>query len=368
MNFSPLKDYLHGLKEEWSVPGNAMVVRIGHETVFENFENAKRDDVYWIYSATKVFTATLFCRFLEEGKLHLEDKVSDFLPEYKNLQIALLDGTCVPAKNELTLGHLVTMCGGLTYNIMHDAIRTAEDKSTVGVSRAVAKMPLIAEPGETFNYSLCHDVLAGVMEVAAGERFSDMIRRQITEPLGMTSTTFHPEGEIEKRFTPQYAWDGEKKQAVPVPCVNHFRFSPDFESGGAGLCSTLDDYSLLAETLANDGRTKDGYRLLKPETIAEMKKNRLVTFVQKQGFDRCWGARHRSYGYGLGVRTRIDYTDEGLSPLGEFGWDGAAGAYCMVDTENRISAFYVQHVLNMGPVYDVIHPTLRNLIYKCVKE
>ncbi len=367
MDFSPLAEYLKGLKDEWAVPGNGMIVRVGHETVFEQYENAAPDDVYWIYSATKVFTAVLFCRLLEQGKLRLSDKVSDYLPEYGRLEIGLLDTSRVPAKNALTLEHLITMCGGLTYNIMDEAIRGAADKSTVGISRAIAKMPLIAEPGETFNYSLCHDVLAGVMELAAGERFSDMIRAQITEPLGMTSTTFHPEGEIEKRFTQQYAWDGEKKQAVPVPCKNHFRFSPDFESGGAGLCSTAPDYIRLAETLANGGRTKDGYVLLQPETILEMRKNRLVTFVQKQGFDRCWGARHISYGYGLGVRTRIDTRDKGLSPLGEFGWDGAAGAYCMVDADNRISAYYTQHVLNMGPVYDVIHPTLRNLIYKCLK-
>ncbi len=366
MDFTPLKTYLQGLRDEWGVPGCSMIVRVGGETVFDHYENAKDSDVYWIYSATKVFTAVLFCRFLEKGLVRMEDKVSDYLPEYASLTVAEKDGPTRPAKTELTVGQLITMCGGLTYNIMDKAIHEEKDRTTRGIVRAIAKMPLMADPGETFNYSLCHDVLAAVLEVISGERFADMIRTQITEPLGMTGTVFHPDEALLARFAQQYIYDGENRKAKPIPCVNHFCFSPAFDSGGAGLCSTRDDYILLADALANGGKGKDGYELLKPETIALMRENRLNE-QQKQGFDRCWGARHRSYGYGLGVRTRIDHTDEGLSPLGEFGWDGAAGAYCMVDADNHISAFYAQHVLNMGPVYEVIHPTLRNLIYKCLK-
>lgn len=367
MDFTPLKEYLHGLQETWKVPGCAMTVRVGRETVFEDYENAAVSDVYWIYSATKVFTAVAFCRLLEQGKLHLEDKAADYFPEYAHLEVADEQGNRHTAREPLTLLHLITMCGGLTYNIMDPLISGAKDRTTRGILREIAKMPLMAEPGETYNYSLCHDVIAGIVEQVAGVRFDELVYREISEPLGMKSTFFHPDEALQAKFAPQYFWKGEENNVVPCPTANHFCFSPDYDSGGAGLCSTLEDYILLAEALANGGRGRDGYPLLRPETIDAMRKNYL-TASQKQGFDLRWGARHRSYGYGLGVRTRIDHEDGGLSPLGEFGWDGAAGAYCLVDPENQISAFYIQHVLNMGPVYDVIHPTLRNLVYQCLEK
>ncbi len=363
MNFTALKEYLETLREDWKIPGCAMTIRIGRETVFSDYENAAPGDVYWLYSATKVFTATMFCRLLEQGKLRLEDRVSDYLPEYAHLEIENEQGERRAAVQPLTVAHLITMCGGLTYNIFHPAIKAASDRSTRGIVREIAKMPLMAEPGETYIYSLCHDVLAAILEKVTDTRFAELLRREITEPLGMRDTVFHPDAALEARFAPQYRWQGDRHDVAPVPCTNQFRFSPDFDSGGAGLCSTLEDYILLPEALANGGRGRDGYPLLKPETIDEMRKNRLTT-EQKAGFDLRWGARLRSYGYGLGVRTRVDHADGGLSPLGEFGWDGAAGAYCLIDPEHQVSAFYVQHVLDMGPVYDVIHPDLRNLIYQ----
>ena len=364
MDFTALKNYLHGLRETWKVPGCAMTVRVGQETVFEDYENAAPGDVYWIYSATKVFTAVMFCRLLEQGKLHLEDRASDYFPEYAHLEVADEKGQRHTASEPLTLLHLITMCGGLTYNIMDPLISGAKDRTTRGIVREIAKMPLMAEPGETFNYSLCHDVIAAIVEQVAGVRFDELVRRDITEPLGMSDTVFHPDEALQARFAPQYFWrDGD---AVPVKTANHFCFSPDYDSGGAGLCSTMKDFILLPQALANGGKGRDGYPLLKPETIDAMRLNRLNP-QQKAGYDLRWGDRHRSYGYGLGVRTRIDHKDGGRSPLGEFGWDGAAGAYCLADPEHQVSAFYIQHVLNMGPVYDIIHPTLRDLIYQCLE-
>lgn len=362
MDFSALKAYLEQLPEEWGIPQCAMVVRQGRETVFEEGVRAGASDVYWLYSATKLFTATIFCRLLERGKLHLEDRVSDYLPEYAHLTIRNEAGNTRTATKPLLLEHLITMCGGLTYDIWDRHIIEAEDRSTRGIVRAISGMPLVDEPGDTYLYSLCHDVLAAVMEVVSGIRYQDLLDREIIEPLGMTSSCFHPDEELKTRFAPQFEWQGRKKGAVSCSGDNKFCFSPGYDSGGAGLCSTLEDYILLPEALANGGVGRDGYPLLKPETIDAMRTDH-IHGSRREGFDLRW-SRLRSYGYGLGVRTRIDRGDGGLSPIGEFGWDGAAGAYCLVDPENHLSAFYVQHVLNMGPVFEEIHPRLRDLIYQ----
>ena len=362
MNFALLEDYLERLPAEWGIPQCALVVRQGRDTVFEKLVQARKDDVYWLYSATKLFTAAMFCRLLEQGKLRLEDRVSDYLPEYAHLDIPDQDGRRREAEKPMLLEHLITMCGGLTYDIFYPTIVEARDRSTRGIVREIAKMPLVDEPEDTYLYSLCHDVLAAVMETVTGLPYRELLRREIIEPLGMTSTCFHPGSALKARFAPQYEWQGRKKGAVPCGGDNKFEFSPDYDSGGAGLCSTLEDYILLPEALANGGLGRDGYPLLKPETIEAMRKDR-IHGSRREGFDLRWG-RLRAYGYGLGVRTRINHEDGGLSPIGEFGWDGAAGAYCIIDPENQLSAFYVQHVLNMGPVFEEIHPHLRDLIYQ----
>jgi len=362
MDFSGLEKYVEFLPVDWKVPGCSVIVRQGRKTLFEKTVNCNRDDVYWLYSATKLFTATMFCRLVEQGKLRLEDRVSDYLPEYAFLEIEDKNGNRRPAARPLLLEHLITMCGGLTYDITHPLITGARDRTTRGIVRAIAGMPLKGEPGEIYLYSLCHDVLAAVMEVVTGKRYEDLVLNEICTPLGMTSTRFHPDDVLFEHFAPQYLWKGRYVDAEETGCENVFCFSPDYDSGGAGLCSTLEDYILLPEALANGGLGRDGYPLLKPVTIDMMRKDHIYG-PRLEGFDLRWG-RLRGYGYGLGVRTRISHEDGGLSPLGEFGWDGAAGAYCLIDPENGVSAFYIQHVLNMGPVFDVIHPKLRDLIYQ----
>ena len=258
MDFSPLTEYLHSLHEAWGIPQCALVVRQGRDTIYEELVKADKGDVYWLYSATKLFTATMFCRLLEQGRLKLEDRVSDYLPEYAHLDIPDQDGRRRAAEKPLLLEHLITMCGGLTYDIFYPAIVDAADRTTRGIVREIAKMPLVDEPGDTYMYSLCHDVLAAVMEIVTGVRYEELLDREIIGPLGMESTCFHPDAAMKARFAQQFDWQGRKKGAVPCPGDNKFEFSPDYDSGGAGLCSTLEDYILLPEALANGGLRRDG--------------------------------------------------------------------------------------------------------------
>lgn len=364
MDFSPLSAYLNEISE--IVPGYDCILRLDRETLFRQSHGCREDGLYWFYSATKLFTCTAACRLLERGLLGLDDPVSRYLPEYACLQVRQKDGSLRPARTELLIRHLFTMCGGLTYDIMSPQIRGAEDRSTRGILRAIADMPLAFDPGESYLYSLCHDVLAGVVEAVTGLRFGDYVRREIIEPLGMSpgDMTFHLTAEQAARLEPQYEWQGEGHPLLAVSGENHFCFSDAYDSGGAGLCGTAEAYILLSEALACGGLGRDGYPLLKPETIGLMRRPHLA--------ERPLAAfraqpRYASYSYGLGVRTRVDRRDGSTAPLGEFGWDGAAGAYTMICPDARISFLYVQHIRMMGPVYDVVHPRLRDLVWQILK-
>ena len=130
----------------------------------------------------------------------------------------------------------------------------------------------------------------------------------------------------------------------------------------AGLVSDLDSYVLLPIALANDGVGLNGAKILTRESIDEMRRSR-VSGASRADFDKM---EKRGYSYGLGVRTLAE-AETSRSPVGEFGWDGAAAAWTMVDPENRLSAFYVQHVHNCQRAYLEIHPTIRDLIYECLE-
>ena len=364
MNFAELERDLDGLAESGQVPAYDCRIKIGQETVFARRRSCEADSLFWYYSATKVFTCTAACRLLERGLLELDAPVSRYIPEFAELYVEGRNGDRRRAEGELTLRHLFTMCGGLTYNIFAPEITESEDRSTLGIVRNIARMPLMADPGDMFIYSLCHDVLAAVVEVVSGRRFADFVRQEIAEPLGMREMVFHPEEEQTGRIAQQYRWKGEEGGPQPCENTNHFRFSPDYDSGGAGLCGRAEDYILLPQALACGGTGANGYQVLKPETVALMGTNQLNE-RQLRSFNIGW-LRLRAYGYGLGVRTRMNHKDGGISSIGEFGWDGAAGAYCIIDPSRQLSAFYAQHVLDMGPVYDEIHPKIRDLIYQCL--
>jgi CubicO group peptidase (beta-lactamase class C family) len=140
---------------------------------------------------------------------------------------------------------------------------------------------------------------------------------------------------------------------------NRYMLTPNYESGGACLAGTADSYMTVVEALANGGEGRNGARILKPETVM-MFTHSVVTGEVLSEFRT---VRFLEYSYGLGVRVK---TTDGLgwSPVGEFGWDGAAGGYAVVDPFNRVGLFYVQHIHNFGEGYNVIHPRVRDLVYK----
>ena len=377
MNFSTLTKYIDSL-EKCGIPGCEMHITLEGKPVysyaagFSNSEGTRKADfcdTYRLFSCTKLLTVTCAMRLVEEGRLALDDTVSQYLPEYEHLTVMTGEGVR-PAKNPLTIRHLLTMTGGLSYNVTHQPIRDAAADGTASTRQMVAsfaKVPLLFDPGESYEYSLCHDVLGAVIEVITGERLGEYMSKVIFEPLGMTSITLNEQNRDMSLVPDMYYYDrGLYRARVDKDFRYDTQLTPCYESGGGGGICTGTDYAKFAAALSNGGVSAEGYRLLteasldlmKTDGLNEAQRSRFIQTVGKPG-----------YSYGHGVRTLISKEiGQSLSPLGEFGWDGMGGCYTMIDTQNKIGIFFGMQVVGCNYCYSNVHPMLRNLTYMALEK
>jgi CubicO group peptidase (beta-lactamase class C family) len=336
--------------------------------------------MYWIYSATKVITCTAVMQLIEQGKIGLYDNLDKYLPEFANMSvmdngnilpqfgnIGVMNNVKIrPAKRKIRIFDLLTMQSGLTYNFRTeeiDRVKQASNNkaSTREIIRALAASPLAFDPSERWMYSLSHDVLAVVVETVTGKRFGQYLKESIFEPLGMTDITFSMSPEQRKRLSAQYQYDFKTKEFKLIGGDNMFVITDEYESGGAGLACTVNAYGLFVDAMCNNGVGANGARILSSESIEQMRTNRL-TGQSLEDFKKGGKA---GYGYGLGVRTLIDKS-KSKGPLKEFGWDGAACAYVLIDSDNNLGIYMAMHTLMFVTAYFEIHPTVRDLTYEAL--
>lgn len=373
MDFSKLANYIDTLPA-LHVPAADIIVYRDHELVFRHMAGYRDmekkvpvdgNETYNLFSCSKVMTTCAVMQLISAGKLGLDDAVSAYLPAFEELKVET-EGGVTPAKTKLTIRHLMSMQGGLDYDLSAPAIVAENNRnsgmgSTLQLVNAMAQKPLHFEPGTDFMYSLCHDVLGAVIEVVSGMKFSEYLKANIWDKVGMMNTGFVFKEEMRATHAAQCFFEGfDKPLRVLAPDDIAYRLSPVYESGGAGLISCTEDYAKFADALACGGKTKSGEQILSPEMIRLWSTPQLCEKGQKT-FD---GWNRVGYGYALGVRTRIDDKHGRKGPVGEFGWDGAAGSYVFADPVNHISAFFAMHVRNFGYCYDVIHPTIQTLVYE----
>ena len=208
-------------------------------------------------------------------------------------------------------------------------------------------------------YGLSLDVLGGLVEVVSGEKFGEYVRKNIFDPVGMSESTFRFSENIAEKMACQYSFDeaADKYEKVALENSHSTKIGSEYDSGGAGIISTVSDYAKFASTLANGGIAPSGEKILSSGTIDLMRTNLLNEGALK---DVTWEQLH-GYGYGCAVRTLMDIGEGGsIANAGEFGWGGAAGAYLMVNPEKKLSLFYTQHLINSQEPY--VHPRLRNIV------
>ena len=374
-DFSKVVEYIDRMQEV-DINLCGIEIRQGHDIVLRHFmgyADAEKkvklcdEQLYWLFSCTKVITCLAANRLIEEGRLKLDDTLDKYLSEFANMLVKTENGP-VPAKNKITILDLITMSAGFTYDFgSSDYVEAKKNglKTTRELVSVLAHRPLEFEPGTDYRYSLCHDVLAAVIEVVTGMKFGEYLDEIMFTPLGIKNMGFHLTPEQEKRMTVQYSYDTIFNKATPKAPVNNYCLSSEYESGGAGLFSNLSDYSRIIDAVANGGVAENGYRLLREETVASLTVNHLKTDAQFRSFTkspRWWG-----YGYGLCGRVMMNpLASLSKSNVGEFGWDGAACSYAIIDPKEKLSVFLTTHV-GCDYLYERAHPYIRNLIYEAIK-
>ena len=390
MNFEPMKAFMDRLTS-WRIPGNSVSVCVNNKEVFnyqsgyadlENQIKMTPDKLFNIYSCSKVTTVTAALQLYEKGYFLLDDPLYDFIPAFREMYIKDSEGNRTKSENPITLRHLFTMTSGLTYNMdtlaIKEAIKNGNGKAeTLDIVNAIAKSSLSFEPGTAWQYSLSHDVLAGVVEVISGKKFRSYVKENIFEPLGMNESYYCNEG-VRDKMAEQYKYVNTKESdlvklqsetdnksignVVNVGKANEHAFSTEHDSGGAGITTSVGDYSKLASALANFGLGASGERILSKGTVELLRTNQLNNPELLKNFN--W-SQLKGYGYGLGVRTLTDKAKSGSTGnIGEFGWGGAAGATVLVDPDIGLSVFYTHHMLN--PHEEYYQPRLRNVAYNCI--
>ena len=326
---------------DMGIPGYDCIVKHHGETVYRRWngcsdkETGRKmtgDELYYVYSCSKIITCTAAMQLYEKGLFSLDEPLWHYLPEAKFMAVKS-DGGIVPAKNTIKIANLFSMTAGLNYDrnskgIKDVAAATNGRCPTREIVRGILSEPLDYEPGMKWQYSLAHDVLAALVEVISGQLFNDYVTKNIFQPLGMKNTTYILTPELQKRIATLYWYYPETKSFEVYP-NNFYILGPEYASGGAGCISTVEDMSLFLEAL------RKGDSILKKETIALMATDRLDDTTRPY----FW---RPNYGYGLGVRC----PNKALSDVTDFGWGGAAGAWLAIDCVNDYTAYYAQHVLN----------------------
>lgn len=352
--FETLKKFCDSLVEN-GLPGLDLAVYKNGESILrymkgysdlENKTPVNGKERYNIYSCSKPITCTAALQLYEKGKFSLEDKLSDYMPEFSEMTVRTENGI-VPAKNSILVKHLFEMTAGFSYDVNSPELKRCRTETdgrcqTREAMKYLAKEPLLFEPGDRWEYSLCHDVLAAFVEVVSGEKFEVYVKKNIFDVAGMNNSSFMLPNEELDTVSEQYRYENGKHVNVGKNICG-YKIGREYASGGAGGISTVDDYIKFLEAL----RT---YKLLKKETLDLMCTHRLSEH-QKRTY---WTAA--THGYGLGVRCPV-----GIECYEDFGWGGAAGAFLAVDRENEISIYLGCHLLS-SPVQG-----LRSLVYRFVR-
>lgn len=296
-----------------------------------------RDTICRIYSMTKPVTAVAAMLLVERGMLDLGSSVGDILPAFRDMQV-WENGKKVPARRNILVKDLLNMTSGISYpatdasgqevaqvfDCLEQRLYGDDPMSTAEWAERIGACALAFHPGDAWMYGASADVLGAVIEKCSGMTLRDFMRKEIFEPLGMRDTDFYVPAEKAARLAQIYAQtpDGlclfrDDNLGISY-CADRL---PAFRSGGAGLCSTIDDYQKLALSLRGYGTA-----ILSAETVRYLTQGRLLPW-QLEGARRSWESMA---GFDYGNLCRV-LTDPGMALYngwaGEYGWDGWLGTY-----------------------------------------
>lgn len=348
----------------------------------ENARPYNRDTIVRLYSMSKPVTAVAAMILMEEGKLDFADELFRYLPEFKNLKVSYekgRNGKVKPASRPILIQDLLNMTSGYTYGAWSEDCPTGEhltsdliaelnkDEAEGGnnkittreVARRLSEIPVSFEPGTDYNYGLSADILGAVIEAVSGKKLSNFMEERIFKPLGMNDTAFYVPQEKQNRLAKVYRAGGELFTSCNLGIQDKMNHEPAFESGGAGLCSIIDDYMKFALMLTNGG-VLNGRRILSENTVRYLSEARLMPHLQ-QCFDM---KMPHLAGYTYCNLLRVAANPGSCNVItnkGEFGWDGWLGPYVSVDLKSKITIVMTMQRCDSGTT--TAARRARNIIY-----
>ncbi|AIQ47304.1 beta-lactamase [Paenibacillus sp. FSL R7-0273] len=362
---------------------NFMVIKNGKEVFYhadgladiEMRRPIARDTIFRLYSMSKPVTAAAVMLLLERGEIDLFDPVSRYIPGFLQQKVVKEGGLTSPVR-EANLHDLLNMTSGLVYGgpgpagqytetliqELGSRLHGANPMTTMEFTDRLGQGPLAFEPGSSWQYGTSSDVLGAVVEAVSGKRYGEFLQTEIFGPLGMTDTRFWLTDEQRSRLARTYQDNGEgglKRYAdSPLGVNHHFDRDPAFESGGAGLASTIDDAAKFTTMLLNNGSI-DGYQLLKPKTVQYMTSPGL-TPPQQKGF-ALWHLRcGHSYGNLMRIMTEPGQAGN-IGSKGEYGWQGWLGTYFANSPQDALTILFMVQKKDAGTL--PITRKLRNIVF-----
>ena len=369
-----LKSVVRADVEKGRIPGVVLLVArdgqlVLHEAIgVQNPASSapmRTDSIFRIYSMTKPLVSVATMMLIEEGRLQLSDPVSRYLPELKGLKVGVEKKDAagqasleiVAAAREMTVYDLLRHTSGLTYgefgkSMVKDLYAkngvNDRDHSNADLIKKLTTVPLMFQPGETWEYSRSTDVLGHLLERVTGQDLDRVLDERIIKPLGMRDTGFFVGTEHQSRIAEPFAKEPETGAAVILLPV---REKPKYLAGGQGLVSTGADYLRFAQMLLNGGEL-DGVRILSRKT---------VEFMTSDHLGGIRGGPAAGYGFGLGFAVRAS-TGQSPAPgsAGEYNWGGLGGTYFWIDPKERLVAIWMMQSPHMRVHYRGIY---RDLVY-----
>jgi CubicO group peptidase (beta-lactamase class C family) len=334
----------------------------------------QKDSIFRIYSMSKPITGVAMMMLFEDGKWQLNDPVSKYIPEFANLKVYATDEhnnmTLKDPVHPVTMRELMSHTGGFTYGffsntpvdkLQREADLFNTDNTLDEFIKRVAKLPLNAQPGSEWHYSISVDIQGYIVQKLSGMPFEEFLEKRIFKPLGMSDTGFYVPKEKLNRFAQFYTYDKDGKLlAIKTnENLNHdFAVKPALSSGGGGLVSTATDYMRFCQMLLNGGQL-NGVRLLSPRTVELMRTNVLPPNIPTL-----------APGAGFGLDFAV-YTDAvaagGYYGKGTYFWGGAAGTWFWIDPASDLIVIgMIQQAAGTGAAAVAGVPDVRGLSHAFV--
>ncbi|MCR4728716.1 MAG: beta-lactamase family protein [Lachnospiraceae bacterium] len=345
-----------------------------------NKKKVKRDTIFRLYSMTKPVTAAAVMCLVEDGLIDLNSPVGDYIPTFKGQKYRDAAGLH-PVKRDAKIKDLLNMTAGLTYEgnkndtelavsaLVVDAKKRLDkenEMTTMEFAERLGEIPLIFSPGESFNYSFGADVLGAVAEAVTGKKFGEYLNERFFKPMDMKDTGFFVQKKAHDRLTKVYR---QVPGGLEEFTDNHLAINlamehaPAFESGGAGLATTLDDYAKFAKMLMNFG-AYEGKQIMQEGTVRWFTAGELDKAPQ-EAFKNWDGLQGFTYGNLMRVMKHPGRAALFASE-GEYGWDGWLGPYFANDPAHKVTILHMLQRTDAGTTPYMRR--IRNVVMSSIKE